>query len=134
MFRTSVPQPMLFYNKFAVFCRYLLAIGLESGALSLYSCSLAVSTDAGCRLSNWLPLLSFPSSLTHTSTIKRLQWRPLSGQINHDQRNSTNQSCQQEKGEREGSVYISTGHRLKLFLCSCSTDHSVKLFQVNILE
>ena len=118
-----------------LFFRYLLAVGLETGAISLYSCcpDPAVSGDAGCH-THWSPVLIFPSSLTHTSTVKRLQWSPLEP-VKHHQKNSADQEgCQQTKEKREGAISSSAGYHSKLLLASCSTDHSVKLFQVNALE
>ena len=105
------------------FDRYLLAVGLESGDISLYSCCLATKATADDS-SHWSLLLCIPLSLSHTSTVKRLKWQPT---VKTHLGSSPNQDSQ-NLGERTDTV---GEHYLELILASCSTDHSVKLFQIH---
>ena len=113
-------------------CRYLLAVGLESGAIILYSCCCCAATLAdspGSPGTFWCPLLTLPSSLAHTSTVKRLQWRPrtrMDSEPPQGAGSTVQEQCQ--SGERAGST--DAVHRLKLMLASCSTDHTVKLYSI----
>eukprot|EP00731_Ephydatia_muelleri_P007818 Em0004g156a len=79
---------------------YLLAVGLESGQLLLYLTSL--------QSAKWMPLFTFPNSLCHTLTVKRLLWRPC-------RRDGDHSSAAKE-----------------LVLSSCSLDSCVKVFSVRL--
>ena len=98
----------------------MLAVGMESGAVSLHSCCPAAQATGG---SHWSLILSFPSFLTHTSTVKRLQWRPVVKQSS---------PAEDPGGGKEDRTASSSEHHLELLLASCSTDHSVKLFRIHI--
>ena len=112
-------------------CRLLLAVGLESGAIMLYSCCCAatLADSPGSPGTFWCPLLTLPSSLAHTSTVKRLQWRPrtrMDSEPPQGAGSTVQEQCQ--SGERAGST--DAVRRLKLMLASCSTDHTVKLYSI----
>ncbi|XP_071484227.1 elongator complex protein 2-like [Diadema antillarum] len=52
---------------------YIVAVGTESGNISLHAWSPA-------RPSSWRHLYSLPQHMTHTQTVKRLRWRPRHGE------------------------------------------------------
>lgn len=105
-------------------CRYLLTVGLENGAISLYNCCLATHTQ-GDGPTHWSSLLSFPPSHAHTSTVKRLQWSPKIKTVPDRRTGGRN-------GENKGAAAATSvgGHHLELVLASCSTDQCVKLFRI----
>lgn len=75
--------------------RYLAALGLENGEILFSKFSLVDGV--------WSPVIKIHPFLSHTSTVRRLQWKPY-------------------KDPRD----------TQLVLASCSLDHSVRILQVNI--
>ncbi|XP_061411659.1 elongator complex protein 2 isoform X1 [Lethenteron reissneri] len=61
--------------------RYLMAVGLESGKISLYLWN--ASADSAV-LRDWTPWASFSKNMSHTLTVKRLRWRPRVGRAGSD--------------------------------------------------
>ncbi|KAL6070511.1 Elongator subunit elp2 [Balamuthia mandrillaris] len=80
---------------------YLLAVGLETGIIALCSGSLSASGDT-----QWQLLLSFPPSICHTATVRRLRWR--------------------------GETTESSTARVSWQLASCGSDHAVRLFSIRV--
>ena len=112
-------------------CRYLLAVGLESGAISLYSCHPTMLGDDADSPVCWSPLLSLPPSLAHTSTVKRLQWRPVpGGRLDRQLQGSSTDQRDAGQTAGEGDGVTDAVHHLELVLASCSTDHTVKLYSI----
>jgi hypothetical protein len=83
---------------------YLLAIGMESGGVELWS----GSRDDG---SSWRCLLTFQGSLPHAATVRRLRWKPL----------AFDSVAAGLNGEKE---------REPLVLASCGADHAVKIARI----
>lgn len=81
---------------------YLLAIGMESGGVELWS----GSRDDGAL---WRCLLTFEGSLPHAATVRRLRWKPFSS------------DSVEMNGEKE---------REPLVLASCGADHAVKIARI----
>ena len=85
---------------------YLVAIGLESGVISLHS--YRASTGG------WGLLVAMEAVLCHTGAVKRLKWRPKGLHI-----------CAESATAADGVQQI------ELMLASCSVDHCVKLFRID---
>lgn len=84
---------------------YLLAIGLESGGVELWSGS---KEDGG----SWRCLLTFEGSLPHAATVRRLRWKPLSF-------------------DSAAGAGVNGGREKEpLVLASCGADHAVKIARV----
>ncbi|XP_072561842.1 elongator complex protein 2 [Paramormyrops kingsleyae] len=95
-----------------VSCRdgsYLLAVGLESGRIALFTWRPLTDPSAG---GDWAARGELDSSQSHTLTVKRLRWRPRRGRAGHED----------EAGDSGW-----------LQLASAGADHSVKIFNVNSL-
>uniref|UniRef100_A0A3B3QC63 Elongator complex protein 2 n=1 Tax=Paramormyrops kingsleyae TaxID=1676925 RepID=A0A3B3QC63_9TELE len=91
-----------------VSCRdgsYLLAVGLESGRIALFTWRPLTDPSAG---GDW----AARGDQSHTLTVKRLRWRPRRGRAGHED----------EAGDSGW-----------LQLASAGADHSVKIFNVNSL-
>ncbi|XP_070565909.1 elongator complex protein 2-like [Ptychodera flava] len=82
---------------------YMLAIGTESGAIFIYGWALN-------KPSQWERYLLFDAAISHNLTVKRLRWRHHSG----------------------GQSSSSDQPTVLLKLASCSADHSVRIFDVDI--
>jgi len=78
---------------------YYMGVGLEDGSIHLW-----IGIDC-----SWNCLLTFPLRISHTKTVKRLQWRKVS-----DQKTSYSES--------QSPSYLQ--------LASCSADQSVRVFNV----
>ncbi|XP_077978293.1 elongator complex protein 2-like [Glandiceps talaboti] len=86
---------------------YLLAVGKESGSISIYSWNPS-------QPSQWHSCINFNHIISHTLTVKRLRWRQL---------------CTGRKGEDNPESTTSP-----LQLASCSADHSVRIFNIDIAK
>uniref|UniRef100_S4RVI8 Elongator complex protein 2 n=1 Tax=Petromyzon marinus TaxID=7757 RepID=S4RVI8_PETMA len=89
--------------------RYLMAVGLESGKISLYLWN--ASADSAL-LRDWTPWASFSKNMSHTLTVKRLRWRPRVGRA----------GCDTDDVEDEAWLQ----------LASAGADSAVRIFDVYI--
>lgn len=83
--------------------RYIVAIGLESGKICIYSWN-----KTSQEVNDWTSCIETSQSQSHTLGIRRLSWRSCNG--------STEQS-------QEGTEW--------LYFASCGEDHTVKIYRVN---
>ncbi|XP_060597873.1 elongator complex protein 2-like [Ruditapes philippinarum] len=90
---------------------YLFAVGLENGHILLYSWSLA-------EPSSWKHLTTLDNNTAHHMTVKRLKFRPCLG------------LCGIHGDDPTTSKVKDSDNWLQL--ASCSADHSVKIFDINL--
>ncbi|XP_072365109.1 elongator complex protein 2 isoform X1 [Scyliorhinus torazame] len=88
---------------------YILAVGLDCGNILLCKWKPNENTSAN---TDWTKCLELDKSQCHTLTVKRLRWRRSVGRAGYDDKNDSNW----------------------LQLASCSTDHSISIFNVNRLS
>ncbi|GAB5032433.1 elongator complex protein 2-like [Nannochloropsis oceanica] len=86
---------------------YILAIGMESGEVELWS----GRKDDG---TSWRCLMVFEGSLPHAAAVRRLRWKPLA--FNADVAGAAGLNR-----EKEGEL---------LMLASCGADHAVKITRI----
>ncbi|KAL1773587.1 elongator complex protein 2 [Sigmodon hispidus] len=84
--------------------RYLIAVGLESGKICLFSWK-----KTSQEVNDWIRCVETSSSQSHTLGIRRLSWKNCSGDT--------------EKQRGKGTEW--------LHFASCGEDHTVKIFRVN---
>lgn len=105
----------------------LLAIGLESGRIELWSIpSRAVATGIGQQDQQRIPqlVLPFDESICHVAAVTKLAWRPLT----KDQQRMQNTS--REHGAFDQEETMDT-HRT-LHLASGSSDHGCRIFCITV--
>ncbi|XP_053373737.1 elongator complex protein 2-like [Mercenaria mercenaria] len=90
---------------------YMFAVGLDNGQILLYSWSPTEPLS-------WKQLTSLDNNMAHHLTVKRLRFRPCSG------------LCGIHGSDLERSEVKDTDNWLQL--ASCSADHSVKIFDINL--
>ncbi len=88
--------------------RHIIAVGLEDGTITLHTCPTPSHTAHSTDF--WSPLLTLSPAHCHTSTVKRLCWRPFKITDNEQEVNKM------------------------MYLASCSTDHCVKIFTIFLNE
>uniref|UniRef100_A0A673TP76 Elongator complex protein 2 n=1 Tax=Suricata suricatta TaxID=37032 RepID=A0A673TP76_SURSU len=86
--------------------RYVVAIGLESGKICLYTWK---KTDQVPEINDWTHCVETSQSQSHTLAIKKLCWKNCNGKT--------------EQNGTEGAEW--------LHLASCGEDHTVKIHRVN---
>ncbi|NWX04751.1 ELP2 protein, partial [Caloenas nicobarica] len=86
--------------------RYIVAVGLESGKIILYTWKQSGQEPA---LADWTLCVEMDDSRSHALAVKRLCWRHHAGRAGHNDQNSSEW----------------------LQLASCGADHCVKIFNVN---
>lgn len=98
---------------------YLFAVGLDNGKIQLYSWLPSLE-------SQWKCLVTMDNNVSHHLTVKRLKFRPCLGLCgNHDESNSNNaENRSKESGDKNNWLQ----------LASCSSDHSVKIFNINLSQ
>uniref|UniRef100_W5K7J8 Elongator complex protein 2 n=1 Tax=Astyanax mexicanus TaxID=7994 RepID=W5K7J8_ASTMX len=94
--------------------QYLLAVGLESGQIVLYKWRPVEDLSSG---SDWSKCAETDAQ-SHTLVVKRLRWRPRSGQAG-----------QRDEDKRPSE----SGHHAWVQLASAGADHAVKIFNINTL-
>uniref|UniRef100_A0A4X2LXC7 Elongator complex protein 2 n=1 Tax=Vombatus ursinus TaxID=29139 RepID=A0A4X2LXC7_VOMUR len=67
--------------------RYIVALGLECGKISLYTWEETLQNPAS---SDWTKCIETNHSQSHTLTVKKLCWRNCTGRAGHDDPDSTN--------------------------------------------
>ena len=58
------------------FCRYLVAVGLESGEIAVFVCVEGKENSMECKL-----LTDINTTFHHTAAVKKLVWRPCVDRI-----------------------------------------------------
>ncbi|XP_027724834.1 elongator complex protein 2 isoform X4 [Vombatus ursinus] len=86
--------------------RYIVALGLECGKISLYTWEETLQNPAS---SDWTKCIETNHSQSHTLTVKKLCWRNCTGRAGHD--------------DPDSSEWLQ--------LASCGEDNCVKIFNVN---
>uniref|UniRef100_A0A4X1VB83 Elongator complex protein 2 n=1 Tax=Sus scrofa TaxID=9823 RepID=A0A4X1VB83_PIG len=86
--------------------RYIVAVGLECGKISLYSWK---KTNQVPEINDWIHCVKTSQSQSHTLAIKKLCWKNCNGKT--------------EQNEAEGTEW--------LHFASCGEDHTVKIHRVN---
>lgn len=93
--------------------RYIVAIGLESGKICIYSWN-----KTNQELNDWTSCVETNPSQSHSLGIRRLCWKSCSDDDDDDDDDDTEQS-------EEGPEW--------LHFASCGEDHTVKIYRVNRL-
>ena len=108
--------------------RFILAVGLEDGRISLHTCPTPSQTLSPSNF--WSVLLTLSPAHCHTSTVKRLKWRPTATSQTTKQPMSKTEESSFEVTQTKDSETLTDKNRL--YLASCSTDHCVKIFAVKL--
>ena len=96
------PVTAVAYAPMAVNNKMILAIGMECGRIEIW----AIDSQ---QPNSYYPLIEFPHSSCHVSSVKKLVWKPI---IN--------------EGENKEEMH-------KFTLASCGLDHGVRIFNINII-
>lgn len=99
--------------------RFILAVGLEDGCISLHTCPTPSQTLSPSNF--WSVLLTLSPAHCHTSTVKRLKWRPPP---TFETKEPSFKVAQTKNAETLTDIN-------RLYLASCSTDHCVKIYSLN---
>lgn len=101
---------------------YLVAVGLECGRILLYKWT------SGLDPADWICCGQTNTLQSHCLAVKRLRWRPRVGRAGRDNCSGV---MKEEKKNGQTDSESQTDESSWLQLASASSDHSVKIFNVN---